>query len=204
MPVRRTLFLLLCLLVAGCAPAQYVYSTDPVDHRGEALPLARATGLEFEDGSRLRLRPGGSVTLADGRFVTAQGTWDSRQVEALLWTDPAGRPERTPIRTPDDLLDEEDVPRITRIGLQDGEWIDLDALPRATTRFAPNELALEVTADGMDRSLPLAEIHTIELHEPSLLDSTVKDWRFWAVAGAAAVLTVFVTGQTDEDTVAVE
>lgn len=202
--MRPRLLLPLLALATACAPAQYIYSTDPVDHRGDPLPLTRATALQFEDGSRLRLGAGESLRLEDGRFVTDQGAWSTTQVAELHWTDLQGRPDRIRILTPDDLVDEEDPPRITRIRLVDGEWIDLDALPRASAFFAPNGLGLEIRGDNLEREVDLQDIERIELHQGNLLDSTVRNWKFWVMTGAATVVTIWVTQQTDEDGLAVE
>jgi len=191
-------------LAAACAPAQYVYSLDPVDHRGQPLPLERATGLRFEDGTQLTLGAGEPLRLADGRFLTPSGSWPTTQVAELLWTDLQGRPDRIRILTPDDLVDEEDPPRITRIELADGEWIDLDALPRATAVFAPNGLGLEIRGDNLERHVDLAEVRRIELHQANLADATMRNWKFWVMAGAATVAAIWVTSSGDDDNLAVE
>ena len=204
-PVRNThLTILLIAAVAGCSPAQYVYSTDPVDHRREPLPLDRVEVVVFEDGTRVPLEQPGALALSDGRFTCAQGAWDSGQVAELTWVNDQGQPERVRILTPDDLVDETDPPRITLVHLRDGESIDLDALARASATFAPNGLALDLVADGLERSIDLNEIRSIELHQPNLLDSTVLNWRFWVMAGATAAVAILVDRQTDEASLAVE
>lgn len=195
---------LLVLVVAACSPPTTLYSLDPVDPRGRPLPLATATTIHFEDGTKLPAGSPGTLRIEDGQLVRDDGrSWPLASVEAVDWLDAAGDPRRTRLETPADLQAYDELPRIEWVRLRDGRRIELGE-DNPWSRWSDSGLELEVSLDGYEfESLPIEELHSVQLHTSSLVDSTVKSWKFWAV-GASTVILVWIVSRSDEDALAVE
>ncbi len=212
-PVHFRLCAVLCaLLVLGCAPAQYIYSVDPVDIDGLPVPLDVATAIEFEDGAKVELQAGERLRFDGGylEVVTGDGTvaprsdaarWRVSQVASLLWVDEEGYDRHTKILTPEDLKDLEDIPRFQSLELTDGTVLDLSD-DNLTYDWSPDGLALELNQDGEIRSVDLASIHTVKLFKANLARSTFMAPAFWIGTGAAALLLWFITTLEDEESIA--
>jgi hypothetical protein len=196
---------LLALLVLGCAP-QRIYSVNPVDKAGRPLPLDHALGLEFETGEVTILQRGESLTVADGNFEIVEPRedregptrWPVSQVARLGWRTPDGMQEWIDVLSPDDLQGFDPIPRIYQIETTDGVVLDLTDTGYRPD-WSPGGLELELYDDSeLVRSIPLEDIRTVTLYDPSLVDSTLKSPAFWVAGAAATGLFLWISDNADD------
>lgn len=190
-----------CLALLACAPPQRIYSLDPVDPRGARLPLQLAARIRFETGEELKVVP--ALHIEADRLHSADGkSWPLASIDSIDYRDAGGELHRLRVESPDDLLSYDELPRITEVQLRDGRRVELGS-DNNWSRWAEDRLGLEISLDGLNfENLPLEQLHTIRLYDGGLMRDSLRSWKFWTVAGGAAVL-VWVISTRSEDNLAV-
>jgi hypothetical protein len=209
----------LAVALAGCSPAQRIYSLDPVDRRGRPLVWERVQALTLEDGSAVNLEPGDSLRLRDGTVLRttaasrARGadapalpeeSWEISAVKRVELAEPSGGTARVDVLTPEDLLLVERQPRVDHVLLRDGTALALDTAgpgPRRALGDTAVDLPLR---GGGTRRVALTEIASLEVERPSVLAATVGSPAAWVVGGAAVAVLMLVVRNHDTHNTAVK
>jgi hypothetical protein len=225
--LRRVLRVMLAFELAagvGCAPAQRIYSTDPVDRSGHPVPWDEVRVLESEQGRIVRLSTGETVRLRDGvvQIVPASTTaarsdapgpssggasstsWELADLAAVDVAESASKTRRIEVLTPDDLFAKEHEPRVEQITLRDGTHIALDANARGP-HLDMGGAELVLPRPGAESlTIPVAEIATLQVARPGFVGSTLRSPGAWLVTAAAAGVLVLVISTRDTKNTAVK
>lgn len=192
------LLLVLLLLASACAPAQRIYSLDPVTPNGEPLRLREVQSMRLEDGQLVRVD--GALELQEDRLVREDGSsWPVGAVHSIDYVDERAQLRRIRVESPADLLDFEELPRITHVRLRDGREFELGE-DNPWSRWTEDRLGITISADGSDfEEIQLSELHSVTLYQSNLMESTVQSWRFWAVGAGAAILVYVISTRSEEN-----
>ena len=207
-PGLIALALVLAASLAACSTPPRIYSSLPVRPDGRAVEVGRVRAIVLEAEGRRVLAVSEQLSFGEGFFEIAE---DSEVVDRYALTGIAtlevenaeGDLEAIDIRSPDDLLEFEDLPRIQRVTTLEGQTYLLgDGKGRAAWRS--DRLALNILDPLGTRvaEVGIEEIHELVLFEPDLLGATLASPAFWVVGAAAAGLVVWINGRQDEEDLA--
>lgn len=199
------LALVLATLLAACSRPPRIYSDLPVHPDGSAVEIGRVRAIVLEAEGRRVLAGSELLSFGEGFFeIVADDNVLDRfalsGIAALEVENAEGELESIDIRSPDDLLEFEDLPRIQRVTTLEGRTYLLgEGEGRAVWRS--DRLALNILdpLGAQVAEVGLEEIHELVLFEPDLLGATLASPAFWVVGAAAAGLVVWISGQQDEE-----
>lgn len=186
------------LCLGACAPSQRIYSLDPVSPSGEPLRLDEVLNLRLETGEVIVVD--GALSVEAGRLVREDGSsWPVGSVHSVDYVDDRSQLRRARVETPEDLLDFDELPRITEVVLRSGRVISLGE-DNPWSRWTEDRLSLELSTDGFAFELvSLGDLQSVTLYESSLVDGTVGSWKFWVVGAGAAALIYVISTRSEEN-----
>ena len=192
------------LLACGVPPR--LYRDPPVDGRGAPIDFSRIRAIVLESRDRHRVGERDTVRFLGDRIVIQHPgakpedeTYLLDEIAAVEFATEGGRLEAVDVRTPDDLLDFPDLPRIDRIRTRDGRTLGGEGFD---VRWSLDRLGLVVHEGDSMEEIPLSEVAEVELYDPDFLHSTLASPAFWAVGAVAAGLVVWIGTRQDEDSLA--
>jgi hypothetical protein len=195
----------LATLLAACSTPPRIYSDLPVHPDGSAVEIGLVRAIVLEAQGRRVLARSERLSFGEGFFEisddeTVLDRFALSGIASLEVENLEGELELVDIRSPDDLLEFEDLPRIQRVTTLDGQTYLLgDGKGRAVWRS--DRLALDILdpLGAQIAEIGLDEIHELVLFEPDLLGATLASPAFWVVGAAAAGLVVWINGRQDEE-----